>query len=105
MPAPELERQIALHLDGLARAANSAHAIRTHEANLRPTNSWREPNAMPAPELERQITFHLDELARAANSAHAIRTCDADLRPFLAYPWRPDLPCDARPSSEPHARL
>src|ERR1035437_4761328 len=51
MPASELERQIALYLDDLARAGNSVHSIRAHEGDLRQFLAYLSPPdlAPPAP--------------------------------------------------------
>src|SRR5450756_918561 len=51
MPASELQRQIALYLDDLARAGNSAHSIRAYDADLRQFLGYLSPPdlAPPAP--------------------------------------------------------
>jgi integrase/recombinase XerC len=50
MPASELERQIALYLDDLARAGNSAHSIRAYESDLRQFLAYLSPPDLAPPE-------------------------------------------------------
>src|SRR5208337_4820948 len=50
MPASELERQIALYLEDLARAGNSAHSIRAYEADLRQFLTYLSPPDLAPPE-------------------------------------------------------
>ena len=50
MPASELERQIALYLEDLARAGNSAHSIRAYEADLRQFLAYLSPPELAPPE-------------------------------------------------------
>src|SRR5450759_5367948 len=50
MPASELERQIALYLDDLARARNSAHSIRAYDADLRQFLGYLSPPDLAPPE-------------------------------------------------------
>src|ERR1035437_3529666 len=50
MPASELERQIALYLDDLARSGNSAHSIRAYEADLRQFLAYLSPPGLAPPE-------------------------------------------------------
>jgi integrase/recombinase XerC len=49
-PASELERQIALYLDDLARAGNSAHSIRAYESDLRQFLAYLSPPELAPPE-------------------------------------------------------
>ena len=50
MPASELERQIALYLDDLARAGNSVHSIRAYESDLRQFLAYLSPPDLAPPE-------------------------------------------------------
>ncbi|MCU1232551.1 MAG: phage integrase family protein, partial [Candidatus Solibacter sp.] len=49
MPASELERQIALYLEELARAGNSEHSIRAYDADLRQFLAYLSPPDLPPP--------------------------------------------------------
>ena len=50
MPASELDRQIVLYLEDLARAGNSAHSIRAYEADLRQFLAYLSPPDLAPPE-------------------------------------------------------
>ena len=43
MPGSELERQIVLYLEDLARSGNSPHSIRAYEADLRQFLTYLSP--------------------------------------------------------------
>ena len=50
MPESELERQIGLYLEDLARSGNSAHSIRAYEADLRQFLTYLSPPDLAPPE-------------------------------------------------------
>ena len=50
MPESELERQIALYLEDLARAGNSEHSIRAYESDLRQFLTYLSPPDLAPPE-------------------------------------------------------
>ena len=50
MPASELERQIGLYLEDLARSGNSEHSIRAYEADLRQFLTYLSPPDLAPPE-------------------------------------------------------
>src|ERR1019366_3904484 len=50
MPASELQRQIDLYLDDLARSGNSAHSIRAYESDLRQFLAYLSPPDLAPPE-------------------------------------------------------
>ena len=50
MPASELERQIALYLEDLARAGSSEHSIRAYEGDLRQFLAYLSPPDLAPPE-------------------------------------------------------
>src|SRR6476469_7999035 len=50
MPGFELERQIGLYLEELARSGNSAHSIRAYEADLRQFLTYLSPPDLAPPE-------------------------------------------------------
>ena len=54
MPGSELERQIALYLEDLARAGNSTHSIRAYEADLRQFLTYLSPPDL-APRLRPRL--------------------------------------------------
>jgi integrase/recombinase XerC len=71
MPASELERQIVLYLEDLARSGNSAHSIRAYEADLRQFLAYLSPPDLAPPEprpstsccFEWLASLYTDELA------------------------------------------
>ena len=50
MPPSELERQIVLYLEDLARSGNSVHSIRAYEADLRQFLAYLSPPELAPPE-------------------------------------------------------
>src|ERR1039458_7195434 len=101
MPASELERQIALYLEHLARAGNSAHSIRAYEADLRHFLVWLSPPDLTPP------CPRLNSNARSLSTSNispapAIpRTPSAPTKPTCATSWSGYHP----PISPRHARV